>query len=163
MGTHEHWWVLLQCTMSANGVPYLQMLFRFNESFCHSHECALLFISANECSWAAISNHVHGDISTNQQNALALDSTFNMKCWLLKILPFRILPMSRSTFHQMIKNLRNAANPASGYIQLVLLYFNFSLWFKSFPSSVQWLKLVECSLWCIWTKNDWPETSIYSS
>ena len=121
LGTHKHSWVF----MSTHEHSYVAMstqehgtiaptaLMRSNEhlwAWCHgaipTHSALAPYISvlksAHDCSWVLLSAPEYSWVILSVQ---VLDSLMNNKCWFLKWLSFSILAISRSKFHQIIKNL----------------------------------------------------------
>ena len=86
MSVHERSWVWCHGAMTAHNalVQYLSMLMS-------THKCSRVLLSDPEYFWVILSVQV-------------VDSVINKKCWFLKWLPFSILAISRSRFHQLITN-----------------------------------------------------------
>ena len=105
MNTYELSWVLME-TFDHSWVVKSshECLWVFMSMGPWRHECSWtlktpyvtmvpyswVLLSAHKCSWALIIAQV-------------LDSTINIKCWLLVWLACSILPVSQSIFHQMFK------------------------------------------------------------
>ena len=64
----------------------------YQSMLMRNYKCSLVLLSDPEYSWVILSVQV-------------LDSVMNETCWFLQWLPFSILAISWSKFHQIIKNL----------------------------------------------------------
>ena len=89
MRANEHLWAWCHGAITTHSAlePYLSVL-------TSTHECSWVLLSAPEYSWVILSVQV-------------LDSVMNEKCWFLQWLPFSILAISWSKFHQIIKKFNS--------------------------------------------------------
>ena len=110
MITHDHSYGAM--STQEHGTIALTALIGGNENlwaWCHgaiTTQSALaqyisVLTSAHECSWVLLSNPEYSWVILSVQ---VLDSIMNKKCWFLKLLPFSILAIYLSKYHQIIKN-----------------------------------------------------------
>ena len=85
------------------------------------HERTWALTSSHECSWALMSAHLYSwvfmgahDSSLGILSGHLHAKILNKKCELLKWLPSIILPISRSSFHQIIKTRASRTIGARG-------------------------------------------------
>ena len=107
MSSHEHSWALCYGAMAPTALMSIHersWVWRHDAVTTHNALAQYLSVlmSAHKCSWVLLSDPEYSWVILSVQ---VVHSVINKKCWFLKWLPFSILAISRSKFHQIIKNL----------------------------------------------------------